>query len=141
MSSYTIDEVSGLPGGEDPFVFLQHNDESILHALFHGGGWSDPHGYHAASSDGGATWRVVNGADGAPIQAYGSQLVAPSDAAGGASLSRRERPHLAVDTNGIVRAITNGATPVWPCSEPNVCPDDYCFTSLELVGARDWNIR
>ena len=60
-----------------------------------------------------------------------------SDAAGGASLSRRERPHLAVDTNGIVRAITNGATPVWPCSEPNVCPDDYCFTSLELVGARD----
>ena len=52
-------------------------------------------------------------------------------------LSRRERPHLAVDTNGIVRAITNGATPVWPCSEPNVCPDDYCFTSLELVGARD----
>ena len=56
---------------------------------------------------------------------------------GGASLSRRERPHLAVDTNGIVRAITNGATPVWPCSEPNVCPDDYCFTSLELVGARD----
>ena len=94
-------------------------------------------GYHAASSDGGATWRVVNGADGAPIQAYGSQLVAPRDAAGGASLSRRERPHLAVDTNGIVRAITNGATPVWPCSEPNVCPDDYCFTSLELVGARD----
>ena len=137
VSSYKIDEVSGLPGGEDPFVFLQHNDESILHALFHGGGWSDPHGYHAASSDGGATWRVVNGADGSPIQAYGSQLVAPSDAAGGASLSRRERPHLAVDTNGIVRAITNGATPAWPCSEPNVCPDDYCFTSLELVGARD----
>ena len=104
VSSYTIDEVSGLPGGEDPFVFLQHNDESILHALFHGGGWSDTARLSPASSDGGATWRVVNGADGAPIQAYGSQLVAPSDAAG-----RRRRPI----------AATSGRTS--PSTRPESC--------------------
>lgn len=130
VGTYVIDQVEGLPGGEDPFLFLQHGDESVLHALFHGGGWDHPSGYHASSRDGGARWRVATGGeDNAVIQAYGSQLVGRTR-----PLSRRERPHLVFDGKGSPLALTNGVTPHWPCSEPNVCPDDYCYTSLELLG-------
>ena len=51
------------------------------------------------------------------------------------SLSRRERPHLVFDAQGVPVALTNGATDGWPCTY-RVCPKDYCHTALQRLNQK-----
>ena len=112
--------------GEDPFLFVDHVDPTVLHGLSHAGGW-DSSGGHVWSSDGGHTWEQHP-----DVAAYGSRIAYTDGTV--ASLSRRERPHLVFDESGAPLALTNGVTPSWPCTHPEVCPNDYCFTALQKLG-------
>ena len=109
---------------KDPFLFVDPYNKSILHGLSHAGGW-DPRGGHVWSTDNGVTWKRH---DDAPA-AYGSRM----EFLDGTSISRsrRERPHLVFDDNGVPLALTNGVTEAWPCNHPENCPADYCFTGLQ----------
>ena len=53
------------------------------------------------------------------------------------SLSRRERPHLVFDGEGLPVALTNGVTEAWPCGHPEVCPRDHCYTALQALNQGD----
>ena len=79
-----------------------------------------------SSADDGLTWHGH-----ADVAAYGS-LITYTDG-GSASLSRRERPHLVFDAHGLPVALTNGATDAWPCTHPETCPRDHCFTALQRL--------
>ena len=111
----------------------------------------DPFGFHYFSTDGGFTW----GGTGKKVYQNVVEI-----AGGGADnkkiLSRRERPHVVLDTDGSLVALTNGVTEAWPCTlqeEPDRppckhppipgknpdcgpgsngtsiwCPVDYCYT-------------
>ena len=126
-SAYVFNQVSGPLTGEDPNLFVKHGDESVLHAVFHGGGWNSPFGYHYWSTDDGLTWDGHN-----DVQVYSSRSSSSSSSAS-VSYSRRERPHIVLDANGVPVALTNGVTPAWPCDQPDNCPVDYCFTSLQRL--------
>jgi len=126
-STYSVQRAAGgsTVEGEDPFLYADPRTPGVLHALSHAGGW-DSSGGHVWSTDGGHTW------SGFPsVAAYGS-LIRYSDGTH-ASLSRRERPHLIFDKRGIAVALTNGATDHWPCTHPEVCPRDHCFTALQRI--------
>lgn len=112
-------------------------------------GWGDPFGFHYYSDDGGYTW---GGNNNQKVYENVVELV------GGGSkiLSRRERPHVVLGTNGVPVGLTNGVTEAWPCTlqeepdrppctKPPVpgvnpscgpgsngtsiwCPVDYCYT-------------
>ena len=119
--------------GEDPMVWLDATPAAaggdggggeVLHAVTHGGGWGDPFGYHYWSTDGGWNW-------------YGTERKAYENvvqvAGGGAPkiLSRRERPHVVLDANGALLALTNGVTEAWPCTllqEPDRAPCKQPYT-------------
>ena len=58
-----------------------------------------------------------------------------------ASLSRRERPHLVFNADGTPAALTNGATESWPCTHPETCPKDHCFTSLQRLYQQSASVR
>jgi hypothetical protein len=49
-SSYTWHPIQGTKvSGEDPMLWLDQAEEDgteVLHAVLHGGGWSDPFGHH-----------------------------------------------------------------------------------------------
>eukprot|EP01060_Flectonema_neradi_P040868 TRINITY_DN946_c0_g1_i9.p1 TRINITY_DN946_c0_g1~~TRINITY_DN946_c0_g1_i9.p1 ORF type:complete len:462 (+),score=98.84 TRINITY_DN946_c0_g1_i9:69-1454(+) len=121
-SAYTFERSTPNLHGEDPFLY---ESEGTLHALFHGGGWGQPFGFHYWSTDNGKTWGDHN-----DVHAYDSKMTHTTDPT--ETLSRRERPHLVFAKDGKTPvALTNGATPVWPCDDPNNCPVDYCFTSLQ----------
>ena len=126
-STYTVTRRDGgtIPG-EDPFLYVDAYNASVLHGLSHAGGW-DSSGGHAWSVDGGRTWQDHNDR----VRAYGS-LFTYADGTY-RSLSRRERPHLIVDAHGVPQALTNGVTESWPCTHPEVCPADYCFTALQKL--------
>lgn len=49
------------------------------------------------------------------------------------SLSRRERPHLVFDEQARPVGLTNGATEHWPCTHPENCPRDHCFTAFQWL--------
>ena len=34
-------------------------------------------------------------------------------------------------------ALTNGVTEAWPCTHPEVCPKDHCYTALEKLNQAD----
>ena len=123
-STYTVEELADTVLGEDPFLYIDPYDESILHGLSHAGGW-DSRGGHVWSTDGGKTWKVHE-----DIASYGS-LITYTDGTTGV-LTRRERPHLIFDEEGMPLALTNGAT-LDPCTHPEYCPLDYCFTSLQKL--------
>ncbi len=125
VSAYTIERLHATIDGEDPFLYIDARDRSVLHALSHAGGW-DSRGGHVWSTDGGKTWERHS-----DVAAYGS-LIEYTDGSSD-SLSRRERPHLVFGENGTPVALTNGATLTWPCTHPEVCPHDYCLTSLQLL--------
>jgi hypothetical protein len=128
-SSYNVSQCAGgTIDGEDPFLFVDSRDPSILHGLSHAGGWESSGG-HVWSTDGGDTWQRHT-----DVAAYGS-LIRYTDGSH-ASLSRRERPHLVLGADGVPVALTNGATLQWPCTHPENCPRDHCFTSLQLLNAR-----
>lgn len=124
-STYTVTERDATIQGEDPFLYVDAYDTTVLHGLSHAGGW-DSSGGHAWSTDGGKTWSSHD-----DVRAYGSNFL--DDAGGQHSLSRRERPHLVFDERGVPVALTNGVTDAWPCTHPEVCPKDYCYTSLQLL--------
>ena len=126
-STYTVTEADdGTIQGEDPFVYVDPRDEDgVLHALSHAGGW-DPSGGHAWSTDSGATWSRHD-----DVNAYGSLLLRSDGSS--VSLSRRERPHLVMDSDGTPVALTNGVTEAWPCGHPEFCPRDYCYTALQQL--------
>ena len=124
-SSYTVEQVASTVEGEDPFMYVDSRDPQVLHALSHAGGW-DSSGGHAWSTDDGKTWKRHKS-----VAAY-SSLIRYDDGSE-VSLSRRERPHLVFDEAGVPVALTNGATAVWPCTHPELCPHDHCYTSLEWL--------
>jgi len=125
-TSYAVEAVEGgTVDGEDPFLYIDPRDPTVLHALSHAGGW-DSSGGHVWSADGGQTWGRHT-----DVAAYGSLIL--YDDSTSVSLSRRERPHLAFDKDGLPTALTNGATAVWPCTHPETCPHDHCYTSLQRL--------
>jgi hypothetical protein len=136
-SSYTFEKAAGGRSidGEDPFLYVDPREPSILHGLSHAGGW-DSSGGHVWSEDGGKTWSGFE-----DVAAYGSRIEyeegEAGDGSGGGrsytSLSRRERPHLIFDVDGLPVALTNGATDAWPCTHPENCPRDHCFTALQRL--------
>ena len=54
----TIEEAESTVLGEDPFLYVDPYDKSILHGLSHAGGW-DSRGGHVWSTDGGKTWKEL----------------------------------------------------------------------------------
>ncbi len=128
-STYTVEDAGQTVDGEDPFLYVDPRDPDVLHALSHAGGW-DSSGGHVWSTDGGATWGRHT-----DVAAYGS-LFLYNDGTH-ASLSRRERPHLVFDGEGVPAALVNGVTAVWPCTHPELCPHDHCYTSLEKLNMGD----
>ena len=124
-STYRVAERNATIQGEDPFLYGDSFDDAILHGLSHAGGW-DSSGGHAWSVDGGKTWEAHD-----DVRAY-SSLFRYADGTS-RSLSRRERPHLVFDAHGLPLALTNGVTEAWPCTHPEVCPEDYCYTSLQKL--------
>ena len=132
VSAYSFEQVLGPLKNEDPFLFVKNGDDSILHAVFHGGGWESPFGYHFWSTDDGHSWLGHN-----DVQTYSSAYAyAMREEEGGmrsVSVSRRERPHVVLDADGVPQALTNGVTPTWPCDQPDNCPTDYCFTGLQRL--------
>jgi len=159
VSSYAWHKFSGSIRGEDPMVWatdLPHNTPNqsdapveVLHAVTHGGGWGDPFGFLYWSTDGGLSWSGTN------RKVY-ENIVEMADGSTHKILSRRERPHVVLDANGGLVALTNGVTEAWPCTlqkepdrppctnppTPGVnpscgpgsngtsiwCPVDYCYT-------------
>jgi hypothetical protein len=124
MSSYVVEKVGETVLGEDPFVYRDPHNVSVLHALSHAGHY-DSSGGHVWSTDGGKSWHCHN-----TTAAYGS-LIKYADGTQ-QSLSRRERPHLVLDEQGEPLALTNGVTDEWPCTY-RVCPRDYCHTALQML--------
>lgn len=112
---------------EDPFLYQEAGQDDVLHALLHGGGWNGPFGYHFASDDGGRSWTTAS----VELFAYDSELTHPDGTF--TSLSRRERPHLMFNSAGVPVALTNGASPNWPCTAPDTCPNDRSFTALQWL--------
>lgn len=127
LSTYTVEKAEQTILGEDPFVYLDPYNASVLHALSHAGHY-DASGGHAWSVDGGGTWQYHN-----DTQAY-SSLIMYTDGSQ-QSFSRRERPHLVLDNQGVPIALTNGVTEGWPCTY-RVCPRDYCHTALQRINQR-----
>ena len=84
---------------------------------------------HVWSVDGGLTWEGHG-----DVAAYGSLII--YDDGSTASLSRRERPHLAFDERGVPFALLNGVTEVWPCTHPDICPHDHCYTALQILNQK-----
>ena len=129
VSSYTFEQsAGGTIDGEDPFLYVDPRDPAVLHGLSHAGGW-DSSGGHVWSQDHGKTWSGFG-----DVAAYGS-LIEYEDGSY-ASLSRRERPHLIFDADGVPVALTNGATDAWPCTHPENCPRDHCFTVLQRLNQK-----
>tara|TARA_B110000208_G_scaffold191913_1_gene260913 strand:+ start:2531 stop:4003 length:1473 start_codon:yes stop_codon:yes gene_type:complete len=124
LSTYVVEKIDATILGEDPFVYRDHYNASVLHALSHAGHY-DAKGGHVWSTDGGRSWNHHN-----DIDAYGS-LIKYTDGSQ-RSLSRRERPHLVLDERGVPLALTNGVTDGWPCTY-RVCPYDYCHTALQSL--------
>ena len=127
LSTYTVEKAqSGQTiEGEDPFLYVDPREPTVLHALSHAGGW-DSSGGHVWSDDDGVTWSGHS-----DVAAYSSLIMYDDGTA--ASLSRRERPHLVFDASGVPVALTNGVTTDWPCTHPEVCPKDYCHTALQRL--------
>ena len=151
VSGYHWQKPQGSIRGEDPMLWVDTTDSSVLHAVTHGGGWSQPFGYHYWSADGGLSWA---GTDNKVYQ----NVVETRDGGRPKILSRRERPHVVLGKGGALLALTNGVTEAWPCAlqaEPdrppcpasfdpfagvmpdcgpgsngtNIwCPIDYCYT-------------
>ena len=133
-------------------IWFSH-DESILHMVTHGGGWGQPFGFLYWSDDGGYTWT------GTRRKAYENVVELAGDKGEKKILSRRERPHVVFDRQGIPLGLTNGVTEAWPCTlqvepdrpackhatPPGVnptcgpgsngtsiwCPDDYSYTLFQ----------
>ena len=124
LSTYTVEHVGATVLGEDPFVYRDPYNASVLHALSHAGHY-DASGGHVWSTDGGNSWQGYN-----DTQAY-SSLIKYADGSQ-RSFSRRERPHLVLDEQGVPLALTNGVTEGWPCTY-RVCPRDYCHTALQRL--------
>lgn len=80
-------------GSEDPFVFEQDMPSGTrsLHMIWHQG----PHGYHAWSIDGGATWK-----SNANAGTHMFDLEVMFDDGSSATFKRRERPELLFDMHG-----------------------------------------
>jgi hypothetical protein len=130
VSSYTWHIPHGVGiRGEDPMVWMRHVEQGgevveVLHAVTHGGGWGDPFGYHYFSTDGGFSW------GGKQRKVY-DNTVEFSGTRPSLILSRRERPHVVLDANGELLALTNGVTEAWPCTlqeEPDRPPCKKPFT-------------
>lgn len=143
VSQYTIGVTQGDLEGEDPMVWVDEFEESVLHAVLHGGGWSDPFGFHYFSEDGGRTWYGDNS-----VRTY-ENLVEFSDAPA-LNLSRRERPHVILGgaSGKTPVALSNGVTEAWPCEllpapAPGsngtliLCPVDYSYTLLQGLETND----
>ena len=150
--------------GEDPMVWLDETtDENgdyleVIHAVTHGGGWSQPFGFHYTSTDGGYTW---NNSD-KTTHAYDNLIQVNNGPVDSVLLSRRERPHVVIDNKGDLIGLSNGVTEAWPCglynppvpdlppckqpippgtTNPNCgpgsngtriyCPIDYCYTLFQ----------
>ena len=124
LSTYTVEQIDATVLGEDPFVYRDPYNASVLHALSHAGHY-DASGGHVWSIDGGKSWQCHN-----DTRAY-SSLIKYTDGTQ-SSLSRRERPHLIMDKQGVPVALTNGVTEGWPCTY-RVCPLDYCHTALQMI--------
>lgn len=124
LSTYTVEHVDATVLGEDPFLYPDPYNASVLHALSHAGHY-DASGGHVWSTDGGRSWQQHNDS-----RAY-SSLIMYTDGTQ-RSLSRRERPHLVFDQRGLPLALTNGVTDGWPCTY-RVCPHDYCHTALQKL--------
>ena len=123
-STYTFEKAKGDLVGEDPFLY--RDKTGTLHSILHGGGWGKPYGLHYWSNDDGNTWNSHDA-----IHCYDSKVTYHNGTS--QSISRRERPHLIFSdhTQNEPIALTNGATPIWPCDAPDNCPTDYCYTSLQ----------
>jgi len=128
LSTYAVDNAGDTIEGEDPFLYIDPRDPDVLHGLSHAGGW-DSRGGHAWSVDGGKTWQRHD-----DVAAYGSLFM--YDDGRTVSLSRRERPHLVFGADGLPSALVNGVTEAWPCTHPNVCPRDHCYTALQKLNQR-----
>jgi len=129
-STYKVTSRDSTVTGEDPFLYVDAYNNSVLHGLSHAGGW-DSSGGHAWSTDGGKTWATHTDV----VHAYGSNFLLEDGSQ--VSLSRRERPHLVFDSKGVPQALTNGVTPNWPCTHPETCPKDYCYTALQALNQDD----
>jgi hypothetical protein len=127
LSTYAVEKIDATVLGEDPFVYRDPYNASVLHALSHAGHY-DSSGGHVWSTDGGKSWQCHN-----DIRAY-SSLIIYTDGTH-QSLSRRERPHLVFDDHGVPVALTNGVTEGWPCTY-RVCPRDYCHTALQRLNQK-----
>lgn len=157
VSQYTIGMTAGDLKGEDPMVWIdEHEGESVLHAVLHGGGWSDPFGFHYFSDDGGHTWvGDIN------VKTYSNHVEYTGK--NSVTLSRRERPHIILggDKGRTPIALSNGVTEAWPCNLngpkpdgshcPPPCPDkplpgsngtsiwcpvDYCYTMIQPLATQ-----
>eukprot|EP00931_Biecheleriopsis_adriatica_P116186 TRINITY_DN91865_c0_g1_i1.p1 TRINITY_DN91865_c0_g1~~TRINITY_DN91865_c0_g1_i1.p1 ORF type:complete len:411 (+),score=60.13 TRINITY_DN91865_c0_g1_i1:20-1252(+) len=144
VSQYTIGDTEGDLVGEDPMVWRDEFEESVLHAVLHGGGWSDPFGFHYFSEDGGRTWHGDNS-----VKTY-ENIVELTDTAA-LNLSRRERPHIILGgrSGKTPVALSNGVTEAWPCellSAPApgsngtliLCPVDYCYTMVQGLATEEY---
>eukprot|EP00948_MAST-09A_sp_MAST-9A-sp1_P000092 g92.t1 len=107
--------------GEDPMIWnekdLNNDGKEILHAVTHGGGWGQPYGFHYYSTDDGYTWESAS----PDTKVYSNvvQLSSTQEEGGGGDkilLSRRERPHVAIDNKGELIGLVNGVTEMWPCT-------------------------
>ena len=109
--------------GEDPFVWL--DKKGIYHNIVHVRR-ANTVGRHYWSDDGGSSWtksegdtytHVVRFTDGSTLE-YGC----------------RERPHIVLDREGVVTALTNGAAEQ-TCHSDTKPVVDYSYTLLQAVGA------
>lgn len=128
LSTYSVEQVDATVIGEDPFLYVDAYNSSVLHGLSHSGGWEST-GAHVWSTDGGKTWGRHE-----DMRAYGSLMLYTDGTF--RSLSRRERPHLVFDEHGVPLALTNGVTDTWPCTFPENCPHDYCYTNLQKLNQK-----
>eukprot|EP00937_MAST-01D_sp_MAST-1D-sp2_P005331 g5331.t1 len=122
VTGYHWQNFQGSVHGEDPMLWVDTEDDSVLHAVTHGGGWSDPFGFHYWSTDGGNTWL------GTGSKVYQNHVQLRDG--GEKILSRRERPHVVLGKGGKLLALTNGVSEAWPCAlqrEPDRAPCPASF--------------
>ena len=117
-------------GSEDPFVWLDETHPGGVHAILHdeqGPTRSSANGMHAFSADGGDTWTygkdfAYNGT----VQTNDGRTIL---------YSRRERPHMILNSAGEVTHVTNGvqeeATPT-DCDMYAQC--DRSYTLVQKLG-------
>eukprot|EP00490_Sorites_sp_Unknown_P029464 CAMPEP_0114669472 /NCGR_PEP_ID=MMETSP0191-20121206/38139_1 /TAXON_ID=126664 /ORGANISM="Sorites sp." /LENGTH=198 /DNA_ID=CAMNT_0001925243 /DNA_START=886 /DNA_END=1479 /DNA_ORIENTATION=- len=117
-STYKYHFINDMPPvGEDPYIWVDLSN-NVVHAIFHGGGWDNPWGYHAFSTNNG---RRFEGFD-TNVHAY--EGFTEYDDGTNFTFARCERPHLIMDDDGYTPLALSNAV------QPGGQSLDYSFTLI-----------